>query len=124
MLIDSGRPPGSVAPGVCTPTWGGATSREACAGLNLVGVDIDGLMTSAQGGLLTSAVQAGFVVGTLASATLGLADRIQPKRLIAAGCGMAGAATLLLPFVEPTGWATIGCGPLRALPWRRSTRSA
>ena len=34
----------SVAPGVCTPTWGGATSREglavleACAGLNLVGV--------------------------------------------------------------------------------------
>jgi agmatinase len=37
----------SVAPGVCTPTWGGATSREglavleACAGLNLVGVNIN-----------------------------------------------------------------------------------
>ncbi len=68
----------------------------------------NGLMTSAQGGLLTSAVQAGFVVGTLASATLGLADRIQPKRLFATGCCIAGAATLLLPFVEPTGWATIG----------------
>jgi MFS family permease len=67
-----------------------------------------GLMTSAQGGLLTSAVQAGFVIGTLASATLGLADRIQPKRLFAAGCGLAGAATLLLPFVEPVGWGTIG----------------
>ncbi len=67
-----------------------------------------GLMTSAQGGLLTSAVQAGFVVGTLASATLGLADRIQPKRLFATGCGIAGAATLLLPLVEPTGWAALG----------------
>jgi agmatinase len=37
----------SVAPGVCTPTFGGATSREglaaleACAGLNLVGVNIN-----------------------------------------------------------------------------------
>ena len=37
----------SVAPGVCTPTWGVATSREglavleACAGLNLVGVNIN-----------------------------------------------------------------------------------
>jgi MFS family permease len=68
----------------------------------------NGLMTSAQGGLLTSAVQAGFVVGTLASATLGLADRIQPKRLFAAGCCIAGAATLLLPLVEPTGWAALG----------------
>lgn len=37
----------SVAPGVCTPTWGGATAREglavleACNGLNLVGVNIN-----------------------------------------------------------------------------------
>lgn len=37
----------SVAPGVCTPTWGGATSREglavleACSGLNIVGVNIN-----------------------------------------------------------------------------------
>lgn len=68
----------------------------------------NGLMTSAQGGLLTSAVQAGFVVGTLASATLGLADRIQPKRLFATGCCIAGATTLLLPLVEPTGWAALG----------------
>ncbi len=37
----------SVAPGVCTPTWGGATAREglavleACGGLNLVGININ-----------------------------------------------------------------------------------
>ncbi|TWT11418.1 arginase family protein [Reyranella sp. CPCC 100927] len=37
----------SVAPGVCTPTWGGASAREglaalaACGGLNLVGVSIN-----------------------------------------------------------------------------------
>ncbi|MFI5013837.1 MAG: arginase family protein [Hyphomicrobiales bacterium] len=37
----------SVAPGVCTPTWGGASAREglaaleACSGLNLVGVNVN-----------------------------------------------------------------------------------
>ena len=37
----------SCAPGVCTPTWGGATSREGLdflqnlTGLNLVGADIN-----------------------------------------------------------------------------------
>lgn len=67
-----------------------------------------GLMTSAQAGLLTSAVQAGFVGGTLASAGLGLADRIRTTRLFAAGCAIAGVATLLLPQVEPGGWTTLG----------------
>jgi len=67
-----------------------------------------GLMTSAEAGLLTSAVQAGFVLGTLASAVLGLADRIRPTHLFAAGCGLAGVATLLLPLVEPAGWTSIG----------------
>jgi agmatinase len=37
----------SVAPGVCTPTWGGATAREglavldACLGLSIVGANIN-----------------------------------------------------------------------------------
>ncbi|KAA2244027.1 MFS transporter [Salinarimonas soli] len=66
-----------------------------------------GLMTSAQAGLLTSAVQAGFVAGTLASTALGLADRFRPAYLFAAGCVMAGTATLLLPLVAPTGWTTL-----------------
>src|SRR5437763_6911930 len=40
---------------------------------------------------LTMAVQAGFVAGTLITALTNLADRINPRRLFAAGC-MAGAA--------------------------------
>jgi hypothetical protein len=40
---------------------------------------------------LTSAVQAGFVVGTLASATLALPDRLDARRLIAAAA-LAGEA--------------------------------
>jgi MFS family permease len=50
--------------------------------------------------LLTSAVQAGFVVGTLASALLGLADRLDPRRLFAAAAvlaALANAAILVLP---------------------------
>jgi MFS family permease len=66
-----------------------------------------GLMTSEQGGLLTSSVQAGFVAGTLASAALGLADRIRPTYLFAMGCALAGVATLLLPLAEPAGWTTL-----------------
>ncbi len=50
--------------------------------------------------LLTSAVQAGFVLGTLASAVLGLADRLDPRRLFATAAllgALANAAILLLP---------------------------
>jgi MFS family permease len=46
---------------------------------------------------LTSGVQAGFVVGCLASAVLGLADRVDPRRFFAAAaCGGALANALLL----------------------------
>ncbi|RMD61660.1 MAG: MFS transporter [Alphaproteobacteria bacterium] len=54
--------------------------------------------------LLTSAVQAGFVVGSLTSAVLGLADRFDPRRLfmIAALIGAAAnAAILALPPTSP-----------------------
>jgi MFS family permease len=50
--------------------------------------------------LLTSAVQAGFVVGTLISAVLGLADRLDPRRLFATSAllgALANAGILLLP---------------------------
>lgn len=42
-------------------------------------------------GWLTNAVQAGFIVGTLLSATTGLADRVSASRMFAV-CGMLGAA--------------------------------
>ena len=51
---------------------------------------------------LTSGVQAGFVVGCIVSAVLGLPDRVDPRRLFAA-CALAGAiANAFLLVVEPT----------------------
>jgi MFS family permease len=49
----------------------------------------------------TSGVQAGFVVGCVASAILGLADRVDPRRLIAASALAGAAANALLLVVEP-----------------------
>ncbi|HEY4162632.1 MAG TPA: MFS transporter [Dongiaceae bacterium] len=46
--------------------------------------------------LMTSAVQAGFVAGTLASAFLGLADRLEPRRLFAASALLAAVANALI----------------------------
>lgn len=67
-----------------------------------------------QAALLTSAVQAGFVLGTLLSATLSLADRIDPRRLFMAAAliAAAAAATATLAVLPPTGPAQIA---LRAL---------
>ena len=56
---------------------------------------------------LTSAVQIGFVAGALASAVFGLADRIEPRRLFAAGAIGAGAANLLALVCEPGSGAMI-----------------
>jgi len=51
---------------------------------------------------LTSGVQAGFVLGCLASAILGLADRIDPRRFFAAATCVGAVANALLLVVEPT----------------------
>ncbi|WP_019016526.1 hypothetical protein [Elioraea tepidiphila] len=51
---------------------------------------------------LTSAVQAGFVIGTLGSATLALPDRLDPRRLIATA-SLVGAAANALILVLPLG---------------------
>ncbi|HEV7368161.1 MFS transporter [Arenibaculum sp.] len=52
--------------------------------------------------LFTSAVQGGFVAGTLASAVLGLADRLDPRRLFMASALAAAAANASILLVEPT----------------------
>ncbi|MBT5264306.1 MAG: MFS transporter [Rhodospirillaceae bacterium] len=58
--------------------------------------------------LFTSAVQIGFVVGTLASALFGLADRFDGRKLFAA-CALIGAgANALILFVDPASGTTIG----------------
>ncbi len=50
-----------------------------------------GELAGQRAGLLTGAVQIGFVAGTLASALSGLADRVDPRRLFAT-CALVGAA--------------------------------
>ncbi len=51
--------------------------------------------------LLTSAVQAGFVIGTIGSALLSLADRYDPRRLFSVSALAAGAATACLTCIAP-----------------------
>lgn len=55
-----------------------------------------GELSGQQAALLTGAVQLGFVAGTLCSALLGLADRIDPRRLFAVAALVGAAANLLL----------------------------
>jgi MFS family permease len=51
---------------------------------------------------LTSGVQAGFVLGCLISAFLGLPDRVDPRRLFAACALVGAAANAMLLVVSPT----------------------
>jgi MFS family permease len=51
--------------------------------------------------LFTSAVQAGFVAGTLISAALGLADRLDPRKFFMASALVAAAANGAILLIEP-----------------------
>ena len=55
-----------------------------------------------QASLYTSSVQIGFVAGALISALLGLADRIDPRRLFMVSAIVAAAANGVILLVEPT----------------------
>lgn len=55
-----------------------------------------------QASLFTSAVQAGFVVGTLIIALLGLADRLEPRRFFACSALVGAGANAVLLLIEPT----------------------
>ena len=61
---------------------------------------------------LTSGVQAGFVIGCLASAFLGLPDRVDPRRLFAASAMVAALANAGLLLVDP---ASIAAPLLRVI---------
>ena len=64
------------------------------------------------GALSTSAVALGFVAGTLVSATLGLADRLDPRRFFMTCCFAAAAANAAMVWSNPAGLTTLG---LRAI---------
>ena len=63
------------------------------------------LVTPARAGWLTMAVQLGFVLGTLVSAILSLADRRDPRLLFLASALLASAATFAQVLVAPSGSA-------------------
>jgi MFS family permease len=66
-----------------------------------------GLVTPGRAAWLTAAVQLGFVAGTLVSAVLSLADRVDARRLFL-GCAMVAAvATLAQVMVPPSGGASL-----------------
>ena len=56
---------------------------------------------------LTSGVQVGFVIGCLASAVFGLADRLDPRRFFAVATVIGAAANLLLLAVDPASIAAL-----------------
>jgi len=64
-------------------------------------------LTPFQQAALSSGVQAGFVIGALVSAVLGLADRFDPRRMFAAAAIGAGLINLTLLIDTPGGAAAI-----------------
>ena len=59
-------------------------------------------LSPSQASMMTSAVQIGFVAGTLTSAILSLADRLDPRRFFMFSALVAAGANALLLAVEPT----------------------
>jgi MFS family permease len=59
-------------------------------------------LSDLQASLFASSVSVGFVVGTLASAVLGLADRLDPRRFFAVSAIVAAAANAGLLWIAPT----------------------
>ena len=66
-------------------------------------IGLDGTTAS----LFTSAVQGGFVVGTLVSAFFSLADRIDPRRFFMASALVAAGANAAILLVEPGSFTVI-----------------
>ncbi|RVU36378.1 MFS transporter [Hwanghaeella grinnelliae] len=62
-------------------------------------------LDDAAASLISSMVSVGFVLGTLISASLGLADRLPPVRFFAASAMVAATANAAIIFVDPTSWA-------------------
>ena len=73
----------------------------------LPSLELEFTLTSGQKSMFTSAVQIGFVVGTLASAALGLADRLDPRRFFMVSTLIAATANLGILWVDVTSPAVI-----------------
>ncbi len=71
------------------------------------GLITQGAITPGRAAWLTACVQLGFVTGTLVSAVLSLADRVDPRRLFLSCALIAGAATLAQTQLAPAGTAAL-----------------
>lgn len=71
------------------------------------GVLADAPVSPARQAMLSSGVQLGFVAGALVSAVLGVADRYDPRRVLALSACLAALVNALLPVLEPGGNASI-----------------
>ena len=67
----------------------------------------EGSLDSHTASLFTSAVQLGFVIGTLISAVLSLADRIDPRRFFMCSAAVAAAANAAILLLDPASGAAI-----------------
>jgi MFS family permease len=63
----------------------------------------EGSLDDFTAGLFTSAVQAGFVVGTLCFALTGIADRFDPRRIFMISAEVAALANLAILALDPAG---------------------
>ncbi len=68
----------------------------------------EGRLDSTTASLFTSAVQFGFVVGTLTSAAFVLADRLDPRRFFMWSAATAAAANAAILLLDPASGAAIG----------------
>ncbi len=64
-------------------------------------------LSKAWSGLATAAVGLGFVAGTLTSALLGLADRLESRRFFMVCCLIGGGTNAATAFVDPGSFLTI-----------------
>ncbi|MEM9471767.1 MAG: MFS transporter [Pseudomonadota bacterium] len=67
----------------------------------LPGMMAEVAMSPGQQAALSSAVQLGFVIGAFVSAFLGIADRFDPRRVLALCAAVAAVANLGLAFISP-----------------------
>jgi MFS family permease len=84
-----------------------ALSLWFSASVVVVNLQVNSQFDATHAVLFTSLVQAGFVVGTLASAGFGLADRIDPRRFFSASALIAGAANALMLLIDPASPVTL-----------------
>jgi MFS family permease len=84
-----------------------ALSLWFSASVVVVDLQADRHLNATHAILFTSLVQAGFVAGTLVSAGLGLADRIDPRRFFAASALAARSINGLMMLVDPASETTL-----------------